>query len=147
MFNFSKKFLFFLMLTISSITFVNMLVLYWFPIQIPLSSFFITGLMSTAYFLKVYYLIPICLLICVVMFLSAFSFLKEKIFLPVVLLIYLFCELCLHAYSFFSAWFHDAHFSAMQAVHIVISITIITFMHIYLTTRKTARTAGDDSLS
>lgn len=138
MFKISKKFLFFAMMIISSISLINIIVLFWFPVQIPLSSYSVTGLAFTAYFLKAYYLLPICFAICIVMFVAAFSFLKEHVFLPVVSSLYFLCDFLVLAYSFFGAWFKDGHFITVQAIQILISITIIAFIHLYFATRKAA---------
>ena len=136
----SKKFLFYSLLIISSITLVNLIVLYWFPIQIPFCSYLATSLMFTAYIIKAYYLIPICFSICILMLFTAFSFLKEKIFLPIALSIYLLCDLIFLAYSFFDAWINDSYFMSVQAIQMIVSITVTTFMCIYFVTRrKTAK--------
>ena len=138
MLNISKKFLFFTMVIISSISLINMIVLYWFPIQIPLSSYSVTGLAFTAYFLKAYYLLPICFAICIVMFVAAFSFLKECVFLPVATSLYFLCDFLVLTYSFFGAWFNDGHFIAVQAIQMLISIAVIVFIYFYFVTRKAA---------
>lgn len=132
----SKKFLFYALLIISSITLLNLIVLYWFPIQVPLCSYLATNLMVTAYIIKAYYLIPICFSICILMLCTAFAFLKEQLFLPVTLFVYLWCDLFFLSYSFFDAWFNDSHFIAVQAIQILINISVITFMCIYFVTRK-----------
>lgn len=116
---------------ISLISFINMALLYWFPIQIPLSSYSAISLMATSYFFKVYYLIPICFAICVLMFFTALSFLKKQVILPVILFVYLLCDLFFLAYSFFNAWVNDEHFIVVQAIQTIISITIIIFMCVY----------------
>jgi hypothetical protein len=87
--------------------------------------------MSTAYFFKMYYLIPVSFAICVLMFFAALSFPKEQIVLPVVLSVYLLCDLFILAYSFFDAWYNDEHFMTMQFVQLIISVTIIIFIGIY----------------
>lgn len=134
----SKKFLFYSMIIISSTSLVNMITLYWFPMQIPLSSYSVTCFMFSAYFFKAYFLIPICFVICALMFFAAFSFLKEQIIIPIALLIYLLCDLFHLAYSFFDTWFNDAHFISVQAIQMVISITVMTFLYIYFVTRNKA---------
>jgi len=127
----SKKFLLYSLMTISSISLINMAVLYWFPIQTPFSSYSATSLMATIYFLKLYYLVPISLAICVLMFFTAMSFSKEQMLLPVILSVYLVCDLFILAYSFFDAWYNDEHFITMQFVQLVISVIIIIFNGIY----------------
>lgn len=137
----SKNFLFYSVLLLSLVSLINMIALYWIPIHIPFSLYSITGLMVTAYFLKAYYLIPICFLFCILMFLSAFSFVKEKILLPIVLTIYLLCDLFLLACRFFTAWIKDGYFIPVQAIQTVVSITVITFIFIYFASRR--KTAND----
>jgi hypothetical protein len=132
----SKKFLFFAMMIISSVSLINIIVLYWFPVQIPLSSYSVTGLAFTAYFLKAYYLLPICLSICIIMFVAAFSFLKERAFLPVASSLYVLCDFIALSYSFFGAWFKDGHFITVQAIQMLISFTVIVFLHFYFAARK-----------
>lgn len=134
----SKKFLFFAMMIISSVSLINIIVLYWFPVQIPLSSYSVTGLAFTAYFLKAYYLLPICLSICIIMFVAAFSFLKECAFLPVASSLYVLCDFIALSYSFFGAWFKDGHFITVQAIQMLISIVVIVFIYFYFVTRKAA---------
>lgn len=134
----SKKFLFFAMMIISSVSLINIIVLYWFPVQIPLSSYSVTGLAFTAYFLKAYYLLPICLSICIIMFVAAFFFLKERAFLPVASSLYVLCDFIALSYSFFGAWFKDGHFIAVQAIQMLISIVVIVFIYFYFVTRKAA---------
>lgn len=134
----SKKFLFFAMMIISSVSLINIIVLYWFHVQIPLSSYSVTGLAFTAYFLKAYYLLPICLSICIIMFVAAFSFLKERAFLPVASSLYVLCDFIALTYSFFGAWFKDGHFIAVQAIQMLISIVVIVFIYFYFVTRKAA---------
>ena len=131
MFDLAKKFSFFSLMIISSITLINIAVLYWFPLQIPLSSYLAVNLMRTSYFLKAYYLIPIVFSLCIVMFFSALSFLKNRILLPVFSFIYLLCDLILLGCSFFDSWFNNEYFIPMQAITITINITVIVFMCIY----------------
>lgn len=136
MLEFSKKFLFYSLIIISSITFINISVLYWFPILIPLSSYLPVGLMMVSYFLKIYYLIPISFLICFLMFFTAFSFRKEKKVLPIILLIYSVCDLSVLSFSFFDSWLNDDFFIAGQAIQFVITAAVVIFMCIYFALLK-----------
>ena len=150
MFKISKKFLFYSLIIISSISLINMTVLYWFPIQIPLSSYSATSLMLTSYFLKTYYLIPVGYSICILILFAASSFLKEQVVLPIALLVYFLSDLFFLAYSFFDAWLNDEHFIVAQAIQIVISITVIIFMCIYFIflrgSKKTLERSTGDGL-
>ena len=141
----TKMFLFYSLLIISSISFINILILYWFPIQIPLSSYLATNIMTTSYFLKAYYLMPIGFVICTLMLFSALSFLREKIILPVILFVYLLCDLFFLTYSFFDTWFNDKYFIMVQAVQIIINITIVAFLSLYFIILA-QRQSGDGSV-
>lgn len=132
----SKKFVFFAVVIISSISLGNIIVLPWFPVQIPFSSYFIVALAFTAYFLKAYYLLPICFAICIIMFVAAFSFLRECILLPIALFLYFLCDFIFLAYSFFGAWFADGHFIVVQSIQMLISFTVIVFTLLYFAIRK-----------
>ena len=127
----TKKFLFYSLMIISSISFINVAILYWIPIQLPISLFSVTGLMSTAFFAKIYWFIPISLSFCILIFITAFSFSKQQMVLPVILFIYLLFDLLILTYSFFDLWYNDEHFMVVKLIQIVISITIMTFMGIY----------------
>lgn len=131
MFEFSKKFLFYSLIIISTISFINISFLYWFKIQIPLSSYSIVSLMFASLSLKIYNLIPFVFLICIFMFFAAFSFLKERIISPIILFIFSLCDLSFLSISFFDSWFNDKNFILLQGTQIVIGITILIFMLIY----------------
>lgn len=150
MLHITKKFLFHSILTVALVSFISMVLLYWYPIQTPLSLFLATNLIFAAYALKVYFLIPIGLSICILLFFTALSILKDQIALPSISCVYLLCDLLLLSYSFMDACFNDKHFILVQAVQIIISVVIIFFLCIYLIlqrkTRKTRKT-GDGSLS
>jgi len=128
----SEKFLFYSLIAISSISFINIAALYWFPIQFPLSSYTATGLMATAFFTKNYWLIPISISFCALMFITAFSFPRRQTILPIILSVYLLFDLIILAFSFFNSWLYDEHFIAGQLIQIIISIAIIVFTGIYL---------------
>ena len=136
----SKKFLFYSLMMISTISFINIIVLYWFPIQFPLSSYLATSLMITSYFLENYYLIPISFLICVFIFFTALSFLKQRIFLPAMLLVFLSLDLLFLACSFFDSWLNDDKFMVVQAIQIITNILVIIFMCIYFIFLKQEKT-------
>ncbi len=138
----SKTILFFSMIVISIISIVNITIMYWFPMQIPLSSYLAIALMSIAYFFKAYYLIPLCYSICILMFFAAFSFRKEQVAMPLLLLAYLLCDFFFLAYTFFDSWINDAHLVAVQAIQLIVSVTIISLTFIYLVTRKAAAKQG-----
>lgn len=136
MLDISKKILFYSLMIISSVSLVNITVLYWFPTQIPLSSYLSVSLVATSYFVKAYFLIPISFLICFLMLFAALSFLKEQIILPIIMLIYFLCDLFFLLYSFFDAWFNNEHFIVIQAIQIVVTVAVLVFMCIYIVLLK-----------
>ena len=148
MFGKVKNILFYWLMIISVISFVNAAIFYWFPIQAPISVYSVTCLMFVSYALKIYYLIPVALSICFLIFFTALSLHKEKNFLLVVLFIFLHCDFLLLAYSFFDAWIYDNYFIIDQSIQIVISFAIIIFMYIYfflLWKKNKIRGQGDGS--
>jgi hypothetical protein len=86
------KYLSILLTIVSAVTFVNVLVMYWFPVIIPLSSFSAVRTTVVAFIEKRYALIAVSLLICGLLFLSAISVRRQHCFLPVLSLIYLSCD-------------------------------------------------------
>ena len=138
----SKKVLYYSLLVIGSITLINVLIGYWFPIHFPLSSFLAIGVMYASYFLKAYYLVTISIFFCLLMIFSAIAISKEKIALPIVLLVYSLVNLLCVTYSFLVAWVGDKHFMSGQAVQVVISITIVFFILIYLINLSRAKNRG-----
>ena len=144
MLEFSKIFLFYSLRIISTISFVNISVLYWIPIQIPLSSYSAVSLMMISLFLKNYYLIPISFGICLFMFVASLSFLRERLVIPIILFVFLLFDFFLLAISFFDAWFNDANFIVIQAIQVIISSLVVIFTCVYCCLlRKTNQ--GDQS--
>lgn len=78
-----------LLTIVSIVTFVNVLVMFWIPILIPLSSFSAVRTMFVAFMEKRYYLIPVSVLICVLLFLSTISIRRQHILLPALSFLYL----------------------------------------------------------
>ena len=144
----SRKIIFYFLILMSLITMLHMVGLYLFPIQIPvqfpLSSFLATSLMFLFCVLETYFLLPVCVFLCVLLFFSAISFLKEKTFLPIVSSIYLLVELLCLGYSFFSAWLNDKYFIVMQAIQIVVSVTIMVFIVFYFIYKSRREIGGTD---
>lgn len=106
-------------------------VIYLLTIQLPLGSYLVTNLLVTSCIFEINYLIPITFFICVLMVVSAFSFLKERIVLPIIMLVYSLFDFFLLAYSFLDAWFSDGHFIVLQAIQLTANIIVINFMVIY----------------
>ena len=73
---------------VSVASLLNLLVMPWFPHLFPLSAFSAVRLMFLAFIEKRYWLIPVSILICVLLFLSALSVRKHRILLPALSLLY-----------------------------------------------------------
>ena len=91
MLKYSQKCLTVLLTIVSVVTFVNLLIMYWIPIIIPLSSFSAVRFLFVAFIEKRYYLVLICVGICVLLFLSAISVRRQRVLLPVLSLTVFFC--------------------------------------------------------
>lgn len=88
----AKQLLSVLLKTVSIITLLNALVLYWIPMYVPLSSFFAIKLSFIAFVENRYYLIPISILICILLFSAALSIDRQRILCTTLSLIYLVCD-------------------------------------------------------
>ena len=86
---YSTKCLTILLTIVSTVSLINVFVMYWFPINIPLSSFSAVRLTFVAFIEKRYYLILASALICVLLFLSTLSVRRQHIVLPSLSLLYL----------------------------------------------------------
>jgi len=71
------------------ITLINIAIMYWLPMQIPLSSFSAIKLMFLAYGDGQYILIPVSVLICGLLFVGGWSVQKKRIVFPVLTFFYL----------------------------------------------------------
>lgn len=89
MLKYSTKCLTILLTIVSAVSLINVFVLYWFPINIPLSSFSAVRLTVVAFIEKRYYLILVSVLVCVLLFLSTLSVRRQHIILPGLSLLYL----------------------------------------------------------
>ena len=86
---YTTKLLICIIATISIVSFSNLLIIYWLPIKLPLSSFSCIRLMVFAIIEKQYYLIFVSFIICVIFMLTALSIYKKSILFPVILFLYL----------------------------------------------------------
>lgn len=75
------------------ITLLNIAIMYWLPMQVPLSSFSTIKLMFLAYGKGYYILIPVCILICCLLFAGGWAVQKRKILFPVLVSFYLLYDL------------------------------------------------------
>ena len=89
MLKYSTKYLSVLLAIVSTVSLINVFVMYWFPINIPISSFSAVRLAVVAFMEERYYLILFSILICVLLFLSTLSVRRQHIVLPSLSLLYL----------------------------------------------------------
>ena len=85
----STKCLTVLLAIVSTVSLINVIVMYWFPIDIPISSFSAVRLSVVAFMDERYYLNLFSILICVLLFLSTRSVRCGHIVLPSLSLLYL----------------------------------------------------------
>ena len=125
----SKKILFVLLMTVSVVTFINVLVMYWFPIMIPISSFTAVRLTVLLLIEKRYYLIPVSLLICALLLLTAISIRRQHILLPGLSLPYLIYDFAI-VLSLFVNGIDDGYWKT-YIVQMTVSIALIALLGIY----------------
>ena len=114
----------------SLISLINILIMYWFPVIIPFSSFVAVRLVTVAFIEELDWLIAISLLICLVLFLAAISIKKHWFFFPGLSLVYL-------SYDFWTVFcllidgLHDGYWK-MYILQTVISLVEIVLLSIYV---------------
>ena len=137
MFKLSKKILFVLLLTVSIVTFINVLVMYWLPIRIPISSFSAVRLTAVAFIEKRYYLILFSILICVLLLLSALSVRRQYVVLPSLSLLYMIYDFIV-VMSLFVNGLDDGYWKT-YIIQMTVSIALIVLLCIYCFTCLRAR--------
>ena len=125
----SKKILFALLMTVSVVTFINVLVMYWFPIIIPISSFTAVRLVFLTFIVKKYWLLIFSFLICLLLFLTAVSVYRRHILLPTLSLIYLIYDFVI-VLSLFINGLGDGHWKT-YIIQMTVSIALIALLGIY----------------
>lgn len=75
------------------LTFINIAIMYWVPIVLPLSSFTAVRLVVVAFIEKTYWLVLVSVLICLLIFAVAFSIKRAYIVFPLLLSGYLLWDL------------------------------------------------------
>lgn len=78
---------------IAVITLFNIAIIYWLPMQLPLSSFAAVKMMFMAFGEGQYYLIPFSVLSCVLLFVGGIKVQKRRILVPVITAFYLLYDL------------------------------------------------------
>lgn len=127
----TKTLLVYSMMIISSISLINIVILYWIPRQLPGSSFSVVSLMMMAFITKAYWLIPISFLFCFLMFLAVRSFPEQKIVFPVFTFVYLSIDLILVVYVFLDTLNNNVYFTFLRLMQILVNLAILTFLGIY----------------
>ena len=133
----SKKILFVLLLAVSVVTFINVLVMYWLPIRIPISSFSAVRLTAVAFIEKRYYLILFSILICVLLLLSALSVRRQYVVLPSLSLLYMIYDFIV-VMSLFVNGLDDGYWKT-YIIQMTVSIALIVLLCIYCFTCLRAR--------
>lgn len=126
---YSIKCLTILLAIVSAVSLVNVLVMYWFPINIPISSFSAVRLTVVAFIEKRYYLIPVSVLICILLFLSTLSIRRQHIILPSLLLLYLIYDFIIVLSLFIDAL--DDGYWKIYIIRTIISISLIVLLCVY----------------
>ena len=126
---YSTKCLTILLTIVSTVSLINVFVMYWFPIKFPLCSFSAVRLTVVAFIEKRYYLILISALICVLLFLSTLSVRRQHIILPSLSLLYLIYDFII-VFSLFIDGLDDGYWT-MYIVHTVISLILIVSLCVY----------------
>ena len=129
MLKYIQKYLTVLLTIISVITFVNILVMYWIPINLPLSSFSAVRTMFVAFIEKRYYLTIVSTLICILLFLSTISVRRQHIFWPVLSLMYLIYDFTI-IFALLVEGVVDGYWRT-YIIQAIFSITLIILLCIY----------------
>lgn len=121
-----------LLTVVSLTTFVNVLVMYWIPIDMQLTSFFVIRNTFVAFMEKQYYLLSLSFLICAMLFLSIFSVRKKHLVLPTLSLLYLTFD------AIFVLWlmFNNLKYNywKVYVVHAIVLITLVVLLCMYIKT-------------
>lgn len=124
-----KKGLTILLTLVSGVSLINVLVLYWLPINIPLSSFSIVRLAVVAFIEKRHYLILVSLLICTLQFLSIIFIRREQCILPILALLYQLYDFVAVLILFVSG-FSDGYWSS-YIIQLIISFSLLVLLSSY----------------
>lgn len=114
---------------VSIITLFNILLIYWFPVIIPFSSFSAVRLMFFVFIKKAYWLILLSLLICVLLFLTAVSVHRQQVLLPMLSLVYVVYDFVIVS-SLLIDGLSDGYWKT-YVIHAIVAITFIVLLCIY----------------
>ena len=126
---YSTKCLTILLTIVSAVSLINVFVMYWFPINIPFSSFSAVRLTFVALIEKRYYLILVSALICVLLFLSTLSVRRQHVFLPVLSLMYLIYDL-VRVFVLLVNGLGDGYWKT-YIIQTIVSIALIVLLCVY----------------
>ena len=129
MLKYSTKCLTVLLAIVSSVSLINVFVMYWLPIQIPFSSFSAVRLTAVAFMEKRYHLIFFSILICVLLLLSALSVRRQHVVLPSLSIIYLIYDFIV-VMALLVDGLDDGYWKT-YIVSILVSIALIALLCIY----------------
>ena len=130
MLKYSTKCLTVLLTIVSTVSLINVFVMYWLPIRIPISSFSAVRLTAVAFIEKRYYLILFSILICVLLFLSTFSVRRQHIILPSLSLLYLVYDFFV-VLSLFIDGLYDGYWKT-YIIQTLILIALIVLLCVFL---------------
>ena len=129
MLKYSTKCLTVLLTIISVASLINVLIMYWLPINIPLNSFSAVRLAVGALIEKRYYLILFSLLLCVLLFLTTISVRRQQSILPTLSLLYLIYDFII-VLSLFIDGLSDGYWRS-YIIRIMVSIALVVLLSIY----------------
>ena len=129
MLKYSTKCLTVLLTIVSTVSLINVFVMYWLPIRIPISSFSAVRLTAVAFIEKRYYLILFSILICVLLLLSALSVRRQYVVLPSLSLLYMIYDFIV-VMSLLVDGLDDGYWRT-YIISIIISIALIVLLCIY----------------
>ena len=129
MLKYSTKCLTVLLTIVSVVSLINVFVMYWLPINIPLNSFSAVRLAVVALIEKRYYLILVSSLICVLLFLTTISVRRQHILLPALSLLYLIYDFIIVLLLLIDG-LRDGYWR-MYIIQTVVAVTLIVLLCIY----------------
>ena len=124
-----QKLLIILLAIVAAVTFANVIIMYWFPNIIPLSSFSAVRLTVLALIEKQYYLILVSLLIGALLLFTAISIYKQRIILPILSLLYLVYDFIV-VMTLFIKGLSDNYW-AKYIIPAIVSLSLIVLLCIY----------------
>ena len=115
---------------VAFVTLFNILSMYWIPVRIPVSSFSAVRIMFIAIAEKRFYLVPVSVLICVMLFLSCISIHKQKFVLPCVASLYLTYDLVVLFLVMIDS--QEYGYWRNYMIETIISIVLLSLLIIYI---------------